>query len=410
MKKYFIVFLVFIAAVPLAVQAQERTLMGEPVESGGYLGPGWKISSIDNDLGILIGGRGGWVINRTFMLGCGIYCLASDIYITDSALTEANKLKMRYGGFVLEYIIMPDWLVHFSAHSLLGYGRVKYDPRDSYKDHFFVLEPGLNLEVNVTKWLRIGAGVTYRFINGVSGMPGISDSSLSGFTGELVFKFGYSSYKDFGYPGSGNVISETRQLRGFHSIRLTTNSTVNITQGSRQSIEIRGDDNIIPLIETEVSSGTLTISSKWGPMPISGVEINITMKDIEALHVSGSGKIFGENLIEADNADLKVSGSGDISLELNVNSISAKISGSGEIGLSGKTETLDIGISGSGDFYAFDLSAEDVYVTVSGSGNCEVNASEKLDVKISGSGDVEYTGNPRINSKISGSGSLESRD
>ncbi|MCK5571038.1 MAG: DUF2807 domain-containing protein, partial [Spirochaetes bacterium] len=156
--------------------------------------------------------------------------------------------------------------------------------------------------------------------------------------------------------------------------------------------------------------GTLTISSKRGPVPISGVEINITMKDIEVLHVSGSGKIFGGNLIEADNVDLKVSGSGDISLELNVTSISAKISGSGEIDLSGKTETLDIGISGSGDFYAFDLSAEDVYVTVSGSGNCEVNASEKLDVKISGSGDVEYTGNPRINSKISGSGSLESRD
>lgn len=144
MKKYCIVLLIFAMAVPIAVQAQEKTLISEPVESGGYLGPGWKISSIDNDLGILIGGRGGWVINRTFMLGCGIYWLASDIDITmsESGLMEDNELKMRYGGFVMEYIIMPDWLVHLSAHSLLGYGRVKYDPQDSYKDHFFVLEPG----------------------------------------------------------------------------------------------------------------------------------------------------------------------------------------------------------------------------------------------------------------------------
>jgi hypothetical protein len=64
-------------------------------------------------------------------------------------------------------------------------------------------------------------------------------------------------------------------------------------------------------------------------------------------------------------------------------------------------------ISGSGDVKAFGFDAKKADITISGSGNVEVNVAESLEVVISGSGNILYKGSPAvINSQISGSGKL----
>ena len=47
-------------------------------------------------------------------------------------------------------------------------------------------------------------------------------------------------------------------------------------------------------------------------------------------------------------------------------------------------------------------------VRVAGSGDADVNVTNKLDASVSGSGDVRYTGNPKsISSSKSGSGDID---
>jgi len=51
----------------------------------------------------------------------------------------------------------------------------------------------------------------------------------------------------------------------------------------------------------------------------------------------------------------------------------------------------------------------DIYITIPGSGDCEVNVSGSLEVSIAGSGDVKYKGNPdKVKSSIAGSGDVRS--
>jgi hypothetical protein len=65
-----------------------------------------------------------------------------------------------------------------------------YDDDDYYNsDAFFALEPGCNLMLNLHKNVRAGVGATYRYIGGAD-YDGITDSDLSGFTGQIIFKFG----------------------------------------------------------------------------------------------------------------------------------------------------------------------------------------------------------------------------
>jgi hypothetical protein len=210
--------------------------------------------------------------------------------------------------------------------------------------------------------------------------------------------------------GSGEVLTEERQLPEFRTIKLKGIGRVLLNQGQTHSIGIRTDDNIMPLIETEVHADQLVISQGNYNLRPTTLEFNITVAHLKGIAISGSGEVIGKSRFVSEDFFAKVSGSGDMALALEVVALETKISGSGSMNLSGQTNRHDASISGSGKINAFDLQTQNVSLKVSGSGDCKVNASETLDARISGSGDVFYKGHPRITSKISGSGSLESRN
>ena len=54
---------------------------------------------------------------------------------------------------------------------------------------FAVVEPGLELELNVSKNVRLNFGASYRLIQG-SNLRGVTDSDLSGFAGNVTVKIG----------------------------------------------------------------------------------------------------------------------------------------------------------------------------------------------------------------------------
>ena len=207
--------------------------------------------------------------------------------------------------------------------------------------------------------------------------------------------------------GSGNIITEERELAPFDEISLRVSGNVIITQGENQSVEISTDDNIMSIITTEVKNGKLVICSRGNIFRYSKLEIDIIIPEIQGLYVSGSGHIRGNEEILCNDIDIKVSGSGKVNLTLSAEDINTNISGSGKINLNGKAEELKVKISGSGDLNSEDLACEDASVRVSGSGDCRINATEDLDASISGSGNVYYKGNPDISTKVSGSGSVQ---
>lgn len=210
--------------------------------------------------------------------------------------------------------------------------------------------------------------------------------------------------------GSGELVSEERRVAEFKTIKLKGIGRAVLTQGQTHSVTIQTDDNIMPLIETEVQGGQLVISQGNYNLRPTKMEFNISVAHLKGIAVSGAGDVIGKSRFVSDNFSAKISGAGDMALELEVADLTTDISGSGSMNLSGKADHHDAKISGSGKINAFDMRTQNVSLKVSGSGDCKVNATETLHARISGSGDVVYDGHPRIISKISGSGSLESRN
>ena len=211
--------------------------------------------------------------------------------------------------------------------------------------------------------------------------------------------------------GSGDLITETRQVNNFDRIDLSGVGEVIVTQDGSESLSIETDDNIMKYVEAVVEGGTLKLGFKDGVNFISPSRLVFTVRvdDLKGLAVSGSGDIESD-LLETDRLDVAVSGSGDVQVaDLTTGEVNADISGSGEISLAGgEANAQDLTISGSGKYLAGDLCSASVSVDISGSGTATVCATETLVADISGSGSVNYYGQPMINSTGSGSGTLKS--
>ena len=206
--------------------------------------------------------------------------------------------------------------------------------------------------------------------------------------------------------GSGKIISEQKNVPQFHSIEIGGNSEISITQGHNQSLEIKTDDNVMPLLKTEVENGKLVIKSE-GCILDSKMAIKVTMEDLKSLNISGSSKIKSVNKIKSKDLKFDISGASEINMELEAETLSTVISGAGKINLSGEVVKNSIDISGAGEYNSFNLKTKDSSVKLSESSEAKINASDKLDVQISGSGKIEYKGKPKVTNNISGSGEIK---
>jgi hypothetical protein len=212
--------------------------------------------------------------------------------------------------------------------------------------------------------------------------------------------------------GSGEIVSEGRDVSGFDALALLGSGEVIITQGASEGLVIEADDNLLPLITSEVRSGTLELGfdrANWATViqPSQPIRYLVAVRELGALDLAGSGRMEAASL-SAEGLRLTISGSGDIVVEqLSASDLNATLSGSGSMQLAGQAERQVVSLPGSGNYEAGDLESQSAEVTLAGSGNVTVWVREALDVRLSGSGTVNYFGTPTVGQRdISGSGDI----
>lgn len=177
-----------------ALSAQETLTEGD-LRHGGFGAPVVKFTEVDSRFGVLVGGRGGWIINGSVVVGGGGYALANVgnfEHLTNGA-GDPGALEMAYGGLELGYVHRPDDLVHVSLGLLIGAGGVAWNPDGPSgtraDDSFFIAEPELDVVLNVTRFFRAALGVSYRLTQGVE-LFDLRNGDLSGLAGLVSLKFG----------------------------------------------------------------------------------------------------------------------------------------------------------------------------------------------------------------------------
>ena len=192
-----------------------------------------------------------------------------------------------------------------------------------------------------------------------------------------------------GVKGSGKREVQKRDVSAFTSISTEGAFNVDVVCQKAQSLEIEGDDNILPLISTEVSNGVLRLKNAKTYSVSQPVTIKISVPNIDGLTVSGAGMI-------------DVSGLKNDKFEIDSE-------GAPQIKVSGITKVVDIDTSGAARIDTHNLHAAKGVVDSKGVSKVDVDVKDQLDVTISGPSVVTYEGDPTVKKTINGPGKIVQR-
>jgi hypothetical protein len=217
-----------------------------------------------------------------------------------------------------------------------------------------------------------------------------------------------------GVPGSGNILTETRDVAAFEAIAIEyPGAEIVLQQGDKESVEIEADDNLLPQLSTEVTSGTLTIKStetdwKTSVNPSAPAKLNITVRDLNTIVLSAPLGHLEVHDLQAGTLNLVVSGGAQVRLNgLQVDLLDTVLSGAGDIQADGTADEVKLILSGLGDFNAADLQSKRAAIELSGMGSATVRVEEELAATITGAGSIQYFGQPHVEQSVNGAGSVK---
>jgi hypothetical protein len=200
MKKSIIVALLVLLPVSLMGTGDEYA--PEKRKHGFYFTcPSLIYTQINNTPSIGLGMSAGWIFNHSFSLGLGGNLFFSNIQANPP---DTENYGMSYFGVMAQYSFSSKDSIHVNLSTLIGGGLIgpwqtcdcccngysssRFITAEN-ADGLYVVEPGIDLLMGVSRIIRIGAGMRYRFVSDVD-RYGFSNSDLSGFSLSLIFQVG----------------------------------------------------------------------------------------------------------------------------------------------------------------------------------------------------------------------------
>jgi len=196
MRKSMLIFLFLsVGATVFSQEREYRTLLdNKDLRISGMGGPFMQFTTVAGEFGFMMGGGGAVLLDDFFFGGYGLGLTnAIPDYVNDN---PSDQLTLGHGGFWIGYSLYGEKPLHAALSTLLGWGEFGITQSGDFepylRDNIFVVAPTLELEANLTRYFRIGAGVSYNIYTMVDEtMHGYTGGDLSSVAGFLSFKFGW---------------------------------------------------------------------------------------------------------------------------------------------------------------------------------------------------------------------------
>ena len=210
-----------------------------------------------------------------------------------------------------------------------------------------------------------------------------------------------------GIKGNGKIVNKERIVQVFTGIDASGAFNIILTQNDSQKVMIETDENIEPVIITEVKDGILKISNKENIKNPTKLNIYINVKSLNSIETSGASDIEMTNTFKSTDFQIKGSGASDLKINLECTTLSINSSGAGDFDLQGSATDLKLDFSGASEIKAYSFSCQNAKIEMSGAGSARINASQTISGNLSGVGSIFYKGTPSIKElSISGLGKI----
>lgn len=187
--------------------------------------------------------------------------------------------------------------------------------------------------------------------------------------------------------GSGVYAEQRRSLPAFDQLSISGGLHADIVAGPAGDVIVRGDDNLLQHIVTEVVGGRLEVwPDSWFVDSLDSTGVAFTVPGLRSIEASGGSSVR--------------------SLDMAVASLSVEASGGSRALLTGQATRLDLEASGGSGIDARDLLAETVTLDVSGGSGARVNATNQVSGDASGGSNVYVQGTATVDIDSSGGSTI----
>jgi hypothetical protein len=145
---------------------------------------------------LVLGGRGGWYVTRTFVVGGGLYGTVTEVDAPGAQVNAPGPLDMKLErfGLELEYHVGPTAPTHLTFGGFIGGAALRHvrdgtNDQHGETDFLFGLAPAVGVERAVTRWMHLNLSISYRFVIGAE-PPGPGERRLRGPAAASALKLG----------------------------------------------------------------------------------------------------------------------------------------------------------------------------------------------------------------------------
>lgn len=177
-----------------SLSAQHETLFSNLDVTGAFGSVLIEGGDINGEIGADVGGGGALVMSPLFIGAYGMGTKYPVHTVPEGSDIEAGDydLKFGHGGLWLGYAPKSDKLLHFYSSAKIGWGktRLREDKKNVVIDRHFVMLPEIGFEINLTEYMKMSFTGGYRFVNGITQIPGLENEDLSSPVGLISFRIG----------------------------------------------------------------------------------------------------------------------------------------------------------------------------------------------------------------------------
>lgn len=195
--------------------------------------------------------------------------------------------------------------------------------------------------------------------------------------------------------GSGNVVTQNRNVGTFTKIDAGNGVTLTIEQSNVTEVAVEADDNIQEHIKTTLSGSTLVIESDYNSFENATMNIKIKMPTLEALKTSGGVSAKGTGIINGKKIKLESSSGSSIDLQVEVEEVTGESSSGSTLVLTGKALEADLSASSGSSIEADKMLVNKVTADASSGSSILIQPLISIDGKASSGGSVKYVGSPK---------------
>ncbi|MEM7187352.1 MAG: head GIN domain-containing protein [Bacteroidota bacterium] len=195
--------------------------------------------------------------------------------------------------------------------------------------------------------------------------------------------------------GNGNVTTEERSVSSeFDEVKGNAGVDVYLTEGDEYKIVVEADENLVPLIETNISDGRLNIRTTENIGRSKAKKVHVTYKKLTGIYATSGADVISNSVIKSEVLNLESNSGADLELDINAKEVYAETSSGADMKLSGRAQRLTASASSGSDLKARDLEVKYCKANASSGADVTVNVLEEIEGKASSGGDVRYYGDP----------------